>query len=1011
MATAAFALSSLYPRPLAAAGTRPKNRSPRRPPRPTPNLKSRKPSGVPPSYRSSGGGGGEALTYTRLPPKDDFSNDPSVVDGFSEATSSEVRLREAPVPGLDSAKEKRSDRNRNSGYDKNVKVLNYVEEIEEEDEVWGFESNDDFSFGPSLLSTQRTSGEFKAQGGKKTASNSGKNKLPYSEDRGDASFVGDSVFVEEVEVEDNEDEFFEYESEDDELIVGYGSENEVSNSKLDPEFDGEMEYYLDGDEELMEGEVKEKGVPAIMRCFDRAKIYVKAGNGGNGVVAFRREKYVPLGGPSGGDGGKGGNVYVEVDGTMNSLLPFRKNVHFRAGRGAHGQGSKQAGAKGEDVVVKVAPGTVIREAIKGGMDGEVLLELMQPGQRALLLPGGRGGRGNASFKSGTNKAPKIAENGEEGAEMWLDLELKLVADVGIVGAPNAGKSTLLSAISAAQPTIANYPFTTLLPNLGVVSLDFDATMVVADLPGLLEGAHKGFGLGHEFLRHTERCSVLVHVVDGAGQQPEYEFDAVRLELELFSPGLAEKPYIVVYNKMDLPEAYERWSTFKEHLQSRGIDSFCISAMNRQGTHDIVIAAYDLLDKERKAKKELAEWTGPLNLNHVADTIQKQRSSSMNEFEIFHDSSSSTWHVDGAGLRRFVQMTNWQYSESLRRFQHVLEACGVNKSLVKQGVKEGDTVIVAEHQFLPFLSSINTNPSSIIPFIKLLLHCFPPFSLLPRRQGEALVLSKMTLVITIENPAATLVGLLGNILSGLVVLAPMSTFYRIYKMKSIGSYDSVPYVVALFSAMMWVYYGFLTLDVLLLTINIGCCFVEVCYLIIFIIYAPRKARARTFKMILLVNVGIYGGILLLTGILIKGDKRAQIQGGICASFAVTVFAAPLTIIRLVIRTKSVEYMPFSLSFFLTLSAIAWFSYGMLLGDLFVALPNVLGFIFGITQIIIYLMYMNHKKEDGSSNEKLGNQDVEAAAAPPPSAGVELPEKNSNNPQGDQGCEHAQVLAEV
>eukprot|EP00262_Sarcandra_glabra_P009133 TRINITY_DN2314_c0_g1_i1.p1 TRINITY_DN2314_c0_g1~~TRINITY_DN2314_c0_g1_i1.p1 ORF type:complete len:461 (-),score=81.74 TRINITY_DN2314_c0_g1_i1:60-1442(-) len=445
-----------------------------------------------------------------------------------------------------------------------------------------------------------------------------------------------------------------------------------------------------------------------MRCFDRAKIYVKAGDGGNGVVAFRREKFVPFGGPSGGDGGKGGNVYVEVDGSMNSLLPFRKNIHFRAGRGSHGQGRKQDGAKGEDVVVKVARGTVIREA---GGDGDVLMELLYPGQRAMLLPGGRGGRGNASFKSGTNKVPKIAEKGEEGAEMWLDLELKLVADVGIVGAPNAGKSTLLSAISAAQPTIANYPFTTLLPNLGVVSLDYDVTMVVADLPGLLEGAHRGFGLGHEFLRHTERCSVLVHVVDGSGPQPEYEYDAVRLELDLFSPVLAEKLYIVAYNKMDLPEASDNWRSFKEHLQACGINPFCISAMNRQGTHDIVCAAYDLQKKVEENKKA-EDWTDPVNLNHVADMVHKQRSASMNDFEISHDSSSNTWHVFGAGIQRFVQMTNWQYTESLRRFQHVLEACGVNKSLIKQGVKEGDTVIVGEMEMVWHNSAGKFSPTKL-----------------------------------------------------------------------------------------------------------------------------------------------------------------------------------------------------------------------------------------------------------------------------------------------------------
>ncbi|XP_043723037.1 GTP-binding protein OBGC, chloroplastic [Telopea speciosissima] len=472
----------------------------------------------------------------------------------------------------------------------------------------------------------------------------------------------------------------------------------------------ETETFLDGEDDS-EGEGKEKGVPAVMRCFDRAKIYVKAGDGGNGVVAFRREKYVPFGGPSGGDGGRGGNVYVEVDGSMNSLLPFRKNIHFRAGRGYHGQGRDQAGSKGEDVVVKVAPGTVIREAGKAGEQSNFLFELLHPGQRALLLPGGLGGRGNASFKSGTNKVPKIAEKGEKGIEMWLELELKLVADVGIVGAPNAGKSTLLSVISAAQPTIANYPFTTLLPNLGVVSFDYDATMVVADLPGLLEGAHRGFGLGHEFLRHTERCSVLVHVVDGWGQQPEYEFDAVRLELELFSPELAEKPYLVAFNKMDLPEAVEKWTSFKESLQARGIEPFCMSAVNGQGTREVVYAAYELLKKRREENKEAEGWAGPVNLNHVADMLLKQRSTSINQFEISHDSSSNTWHVVGAGIQRFVQMTNWQYSESLRRFQHVLEACGVNKSLIKLGVKEGDRVIVGEMEMVWHDSNDNFGSSN------------------------------------------------------------------------------------------------------------------------------------------------------------------------------------------------------------------------------------------------------------------------------------------------------------
>lgn len=283
--------------------------------------------------------------------------------------------------------------------------------------------------------------------------------------------------------------------------------------------------------------------------------------------------------------------------------------------------------------------------------------------------------------------------------MWLELELKLVADVGIVGAPNAGKSTLLSVVSAAKPEVANYPFTTLLPNLGVVSFDYDSTMVVADLPGLLEGAHRGFGLGHEFLRHTERCSALIHVVDGSSPQPDLEFDAVRLELKLFNPELAEKPFIVAYNKMDLPEAYENWESFKEKLQSHGITPFCMSAVKREGTHEVICAAYELWRKNKEDREEYEDGQDMVDMNHIAHAVQKQRSASISDFEIFHDSSSNVWSVVGSGLHRFVQMTNWRYVDSEKRFQNVLEACGVFKSLVKRGVKEGDKVIVGEMEMI------------------------------------------------------------------------------------------------------------------------------------------------------------------------------------------------------------------------------------------------------------------------------------------------------------------------
>ncbi|KAI3804622.1 hypothetical protein L1987_26316 [Smallanthus sonchifolius] len=563
--------------------------------------------------------GGQATTFTRLPPKDDFF--------IPSESSSEIKLSDLAVPI--------HKQNKHSSVGKH-KII--------EDDLESDSDEEDFDYG----------------------------KFELFEVNSDDEFDDDEYVIDEL-----------------------GFENK-----------GEEELELELEEDERE---KEKGVPAVMRCFDRAKIYVRSGDGGNGVVAFRREKFVPLGGPSGGDGGRGGNVYLEVDSSMNSLLPFRNSIHFRAGRGGHGQGSKMNGAKGEEVVVKVPPGTVVRAAGKDGVPGDVLMELLHPGDRALLLPGGRGGRGNASFKSGTNKVPRIAENGEEGPEMWLELELKLVADIGIVGAPNAGKSTFLSVISAAQPNIANYPFTTLLPNLGVVSFDYDASIVVADLPGLLEGAHSGFGLGHEFLRHTERCSALVHIVDGSSQQPEYEYDAVRLELEMFSPEIAEKPYIVAYNKMDLPDAYEKWESFQKNLQSRGIEPFCISAMNRQGTRELITAAYELV-RERIEDKKGESWREPTHFSHVAEMVKKQRTAPINEFEIFHDSASNTWNVEGAGLQRFVQMTNWRYMDSDRRFQHVLEACGVNKSLIKRGVKEGDTVIIGEMEMVWHDSPNNSGPN-------------------------------------------------------------------------------------------------------------------------------------------------------------------------------------------------------------------------------------------------------------------------------------------------------------
>lgn len=314
---------------------------------------------------------------------------------------------------------------------------------------------------------------------------------------------------------------------------GAGSDSDADG---EPAFDGDQDAGGSDD-----AGPSQKKLPAEMRCFDTARIFLKGGDGGNGCVAFRREKYVEHGGPAGGCGGRGGNVWAVVDPDLNSLTSFRGSVHFRATPGVPGQGSNCDGADAPDLHIPVPPGTIVRR--KGADEGEApLAELLQPGDKALLLVGGRGGRGNFSFKTSRDRTPTIAEKGEVGAEMWVDLELKVVADVGIIGVPNAGKSTLLSVITAARPKIANYPFTTLVPNLGVCELDYRTT-VFADVPGLLEGAHEGLGLGHEFLRHVQRCRVLVHVIDGTSPDPVGDYRAINLELELFNPALRDKPQV------------------------------------------------------------------------------------------------------------------------------------------------------------------------------------------------------------------------------------------------------------------------------------------------------------------------------------------------------------------------------------------------------------------------------------------------------------------------------------
>jgi GTP-binding protein len=302
--------------------------------------------------------------------------------------------------------------------------------------------------------------------------------------------------------------------------------------------------------------------------IDKAEIEVQSGKGGDGVVHFRREKYVPRGGPDGGDGGKGGDVIFEVEPTLNTLYAFKQKQQFRAQNGANGAKQNMTGRSADDLIIRVPPGTVIYHA----GTGELLGDLVEAGQRHIVAKGGRGGRGNSRFASSTRQVPIIAEKGEPGEQLRIRLELRLIADIGIVGVPNAGKSTLLAAATRARPKIAPYPFTTIEPQLGVVHLDDDLNLVIADIPGLIEGAHRGVGLGHEFLRHIQRTRVLIHLIDGLAEDPVLDFIQINSELALFDTELSKKPQIVAFNKMDLPDVQKRWPQIEQRLKEWIIDA-------------------------------------------------------------------------------------------------------------------------------------------------------------------------------------------------------------------------------------------------------------------------------------------------------------------------------------------------------------------------------------------------------------------------------------------------------
>eukprot|EP00741_Cyanophora_paradoxa_P014277 tig00020780_g13769.t1 len=442
----------------------------------------------------------------------------------------------------------------------------------------------------------------------------------------------------------------------------------------------EDEYWADEDFDEDEDTPRKRGDQDHM-FFDRSYINVKGGDGGNGCVAFLRLRETARGGPSGGTGGKGGDVIFEVDPGLNTLLKFRGQVHFRATSGKNGQGKHKAGSYGIDRIVRVPPGTVVRTS-----EGKLVVDLSGDRTRAVVARGGRGGRGNAAFKSTRNVAPRLAEKGEPGEERWLNLELKLIADVGLVGVPNAGKSTLLAALTAAKPKIADYPFTTITPNLGVARLnDGDETAVLVDVPGLLEGAHDGVGMGVQFLRHVERCRLILHLINGESEDPLGDFDAIRTELALFNPRIADKPAAAIFTKMDLPEAQARWPEVEAALNYQRIPCMAVSSATGDGLDKLLQRVSRVL-KNVPREDILADEASELELEEaMAPSERRFTVTKVAEGEFV---------VEGTHIERVVKMTNWDYYQAIIRFQRILEATGISAQLRKLGVQNGDTVTIA-----------------------------------------------------------------------------------------------------------------------------------------------------------------------------------------------------------------------------------------------------------------------------------------------------------------------------
>jgi GTP-binding protein len=419
--------------------------------------------------------------------------------------------------------------------------------------------------------------------------------------------------------------------------------------------------------------------------IDKARIFVKSGNGGNGAVSFRREKYVPAGGPDGGDGGNGASVIFEVDLGLRTLMDFKYQRKYVAEHGEDGSKKRKAGRNGEDLILKVPPGTIIRDEATG----LVIADLKEEGDRAIVAKGGRGGKGNQHFANAVRQAPAFARSGSDGVEKWVVLELKMIADVGLLGFPNVGKSTFLSVVTKAKPKIANYHFTTLTPNLGVVQTKFGDSFVLADIPGLIEGAAEGIGLGHDFLRHVERTKVLIHIVDISGLEGRDaldDFDKINGELKLYNEKLSTRPQVVVANKMDILEDESVFEEFKNELEGRGYKVFKMSAATRQGVDDVIAYVSELLQNAEEIELVSEEEMFRPELDEVQDEGL--------QVEI----EDGVYVVSGKSLRRIMYSVNFEDMESIQYFQKAMESQGVFDRLREMGIEDGDTVRIYEIEF-------------------------------------------------------------------------------------------------------------------------------------------------------------------------------------------------------------------------------------------------------------------------------------------------------------------------